>query len=124
MQVEPSVVVALLVFAGYTAVVATLWAVNHVDYATIADTRTNAMRGLVVPIGVGAALLATTTTWFGWWDEVLFEKARSGPGWVWVVPGLIAVVVLLRLTTIRWKLRQGPLFAAGHSPGHLVRRVC
>lgn len=102
MRIDPSVVVALLVFVGYTAVVATLWAVNRVDYATIADTRSSAIRGLVVPIGVGAALLALATTWFGWWDEVLVEDPRSGPGWAWVVPALIAVVVLFRLTTVRW----------------------
>lgn len=102
MRVEPSVVVALLVFVGYTAVVATLWRVNRVDYATIGDTRSNAIRGLVVPIGLGAALLAITTSWFGWWNEVVFEDPRSGPSWAWVVPGLIAVGVLLRLVTVRW----------------------
>ncbi len=117
MRVEPSVFVALLAFVGYTAVVATLWAVNRVDYATIADTRANAIRGLIVPIGIGAALLATATTWFGWWDEVLFEDPRSGPGWAWIVPGLIAVVVLLRLTTVRWDSEKAsgllPALAAG-----------
>lgn len=117
MRVDPSVVVALLVFVVYTAVVATLWAVNKVDYATIADTRANAIRGLVVPIGIGAALLAITTTWFGWWDEVLFQKPRSGPGWAWLVPSLIAVVVLLRLTTVRWNSEKAsallPVLAVG-----------
>lgn len=102
MRVEPSVVVALSVFAAYTAVVAILWAVNKVDYATIGDTRSNAIRGIVAPIGIGAALLAIATTWFGWWDEVVFEDPRSGPGWAWLVPSFIAVVVLLRLTTVRW----------------------
>lgn len=102
MRVDPSVIVALVVFVGYAAVVATLWAVNKVDYATIGDTTSNAVRGIVVPIGIGGVLLAIATTWFGWWDQVLFENPRSGPGWAWVVPGLIGVVVLLRLSMVGW----------------------
>lgn len=117
MRVDPSAVVALVVFVGYTAVVAALWVVNKVDYATIGDTRSNAIRGIVVPIGIGAALLAIATTWFGWWDEVLVEDPRSGPGWAWVVPGLIAVIVLLRFTTVQWNSAKAssllPALAAG-----------
>lgn len=103
MRTDPSVAVALLTFVVYTAVVATLWAVNKVDYETIADSKSNAIRGLVVPIGIGAGLLAVATTWFGWWDQVLFEDPRSGPAWAWAVPVLVAVVVLLRLITVDWR---------------------
>lgn len=102
MRVDPSAGAALAVFVGYTAVVAALWAVNKVDYTTIGNTRSNAIRGIVVPIGVGAALLAIATTWLGWWDASLFESPRSGPAWAWAVPGLLAVIVLLRLTTVDW----------------------
>lgn len=116
MRIDPSVLVAVLVFVAYTALVAILWAVNKVDYTTIGDTRPNVMRGIVVPIGLGAALLAVVTTWFGWWDEVLFESSRSGPGWAWAVPVLIALVVLLRLGTVQWgspKASVLPLLALG-----------
>ena len=117
MRVDPSIVVALLAFLGYVVVVAALWRVNSVDYATIGDTRSNALRGLVVPIGIGAGLLAVATTWFGWWEQALFEEPRSGPGWAWVVPALIAVVVLLRLATVGWSSAQAasllPVLAVG-----------
>lgn len=101
--------VAIGIFVLYTAVVATLWKINKVDYAAIAHSRESVIRGIVVPIGVGGVFLAVATTVLGWWDPVLFQNSRTGPAWVLVVPVLFGLVGLLGTLNIDWRSPRASL---------------
>jgi len=103
MLVDPSGAVALTVFVAYSAVVVVLWRVNRVDYETIAASRPNIIRGIIVPIGIAGALLALTTTVFGWWQPVLFEESPTGPIWAWAVPALMVGVIGAQFAKVGWR---------------------
>lgn len=77
-----------------------LWRINRVRYDEIFSTRSAVLRGVTVPIGMGALLLAIATTWLGWWHAVLFEGHRSGPAWVLVVPIIFGAAAVMSLTQI------------------------
>lgn len=109
MLVDPSGAVALTVFVAYCAVVAVLWRVNRVDYETIAESRPNVIRGIIVPIGIAGGLLTITTTILGWWDPVLFEAAPTGPVWAWAVPALMVAVIGLQFARVGWSAPNAAL---------------
>jgi membrane protease YdiL (CAAX protease family) len=109
MYVDHAPLVAIGVFVVYTALVAVLWKVNKVDYSAIAESRDAVVRGIVVPIGVGAVFLAVVTTMLGWWHPVLFQDGRTGPTWVVVVPVLLGLVGLLGSANIDWRSPKAAL---------------
>lgn len=89
MRVQPRAAISVFVILAYVAVVSTIWAVNDVDYETVGNSAGNVVAGIVVPVGVGAILLAATTTWLGWWRPALFEHPRVGGRWLIAVPILL-----------------------------------
>lgn len=102
MRARPSAALALLIYAGYLAVVFTVWVVVDVDYDTVSDTVENVRSGIVLAIGLGAAYLAVVTTALGWWRPALREPHRAGSRWMFAVPVLLAVGALANLATTRW----------------------
>lgn len=107
--------VVLGVFVAYMVLVGVIWKVNRVDYATIGEGADNIRRGIVIPIGAGAALLAIATTVLGAWHDVLFEDARSGPNWALVVPVLFGLAALSNTVTIDFSAKAAalPMLALG-----------
>lgn len=95
--------VAVAVFVAYTALVAVLWRVLGVRYDHLADSRRDAMRGIVVPIGLGAVLLAVVVTALGWWGPAMTEPERHGPAWVLAVPVLLGVAALVGISSIDFR---------------------
>lgn len=95
--------VVIGIFVAYMVIVATLWKVNKVDYATIGDSTRNIQRGIVVPIGVGAVVLAIATTALGAWHDVLFEPERSGPAWALAVPVLFVAVAVFNTSLVDFR---------------------
>jgi membrane protease YdiL (CAAX protease family) len=88
-RVQPRAAVSVAVVIAYMVVVTTLWAVNDVDYETVGDSADNIVAGIVMPVGLGAILLAGATTWLGWWRPALFEHPRVGGRWLLAVPILL-----------------------------------
>ena len=103
MTVSNPLLVAIGIYVAYLAVVAVVWRVNRVDYLHLVDDRRTAVRSIVVPIGLGALLLAVATTVLGWWHPVLFDDGRTGPAWAIVVPILFGVAAVLGLLSIDWR---------------------
>ena len=56
MRVKPTPLISIALLLIYMAVVAAIWAINGVDYDTVADTSDTVLKGIVIPIGVGAVL--------------------------------------------------------------------
>ena len=95
--------VAIGIFLAYTAVVSVLWKVKRVDYRTLSDSRTNAVNGIVLPIGVGAIGLAITVSVLGAWHDSMVETSDRAPAWVIVVPILLGLVAVLNTANIDWR---------------------
>jgi len=116
MTVSNPPLVAIGVFVAYTALVALLWKINKVDYDALAQSRGTVVRGIVVPIGAGAALLAVATTVLGWWSSVLSQGGRTGPAWVLVVAVLMGLVGVLGALNIDYRSPKAavlPVLALG-----------
>jgi membrane protease YdiL (CAAX protease family) len=90
-------------------VVGVLWKVNRVDYETIGQDRTSIMKGIVVPIGVGAVFVAVAVSVLGAWHDSMVENSDVAPGWVIAVPILFGVVALLNVGTIDFKMAGNAL---------------
>ncbi|MGS0688285.1 CPBP family intramembrane glutamic endopeptidase [Nakamurella sp. GG22] len=116
MSTDTQPLIAIGLFVVYTVLVAVLWRINHVRYDALVKSRGSILRGIVVPIGLGAALLIAATTVLGWWPAVLSETVRSGPGWALIVPALFAVAALISRTSIDFRSPQArllPVLAVG-----------
>jgi membrane protease YdiL (CAAX protease family) len=112
MTLSNPVLVAVGIYVAYVVVVAVVWRVNGVHYLHLADDRRSVVRGIVVPIGLGALLLAVATSVLGWWHPVLFDDGRTGPGWALAVPVLFAIACVLGLATIDWRSEKRSLLPA------------
>ncbi|MGZ5367540.1 MAG: CPBP family intramembrane glutamic endopeptidase [Aeromicrobium sp.] len=90
MRVQPRPLISVGLTIGYMAIVAITWAVVGLDYDEVGDTTSNIIKGIVVPVALGAVFLAAATSYLGWWGPAIHEKLRA-PKWLWAVPVLMAV---------------------------------
>jgi uncharacterized protein len=114
-DVTNPVMAAIAAYLAYLLLITLLWRLGKVRYERLAESGASIVRGIVVPIGIGLVVLAVITTVLGWWDDVLTQD-RRGPGWVLVVPVLIAVTALAGVARIDWRherARLVPLLALG-----------
>ena len=102
MMVTP-VLTAVGTFLAYALLVGVVWRLTGTRYDALVDSRGHVVRGIILPIGLGAVFLALVTTWLGWWDAALVEESRSGPVWVLIVPGLFGLVAILNITSIDFR---------------------
>ena len=109
MTTDHPAVVAIGVFLAYMVLVGVIWQVTGTRYDALVDSRAHLLRGIALPIGLGALLLAVATTWLGWWHSALFEGSRSGPAWALVVPALFAAVAVINIATIDYRSPQATL---------------
>ena len=100
MRVQPKAVISLVLLVLYMAIVAVIWSINNVDYDTVGDTTSNIVKGIVVPVGIGAAFLSVAATWLGWWRPALTEETKTGPRWAILLPVAMFVFVLLGVSGI------------------------
>ena len=129
MRVRPRYHVGLIAVVGYSVLVVAAWGLLGVDYATISSTTENVVRGIVVPVGIGAAFLAGYTSWLRWWRPALREPDRVAPRWTLVVPVVMVVVALLNLLSADLAvlsvgylvtLGVGTLLVVAHDSSNLV----
>ena len=107
MRVKPGPAIASVLFVIYGALVSAIWAVNGVDYDTVAESSDSVLKGIVIPIGLGAAFLAVAATWLGWWRPAMVEEYRAGPRWALLVPALLLVIALLGTVSIDFGAADG-----------------
>ena len=100
MRKAPSPLIGVLAALGYMAIVAGVWAVTGLDYETVSDTSGNLVKGIILPIGLGAVYLIGLTSWLGWWTPAIREERRDAPRWTLVVPGLMLLGALLNIVSI------------------------
>lgn len=90
MRAKPRPLITIALTIGYTAIVVGAWAVGGLDYDAVGESTSTVVKGIVVPVALGAVFLAVATSYLGWWGPAIHEELRA-PTWLWAVP---AVMVL------------------------------
>ena len=91
---KPTVWLGILLYLGYLAVFFTTWSINGVDYRRIGENADTTKLWYALPTLFGCAFLVVAITILGWWRMVLFDRSKSGPAWIWILPGAMAVIIL------------------------------
>ena len=91
---QPSLGAGLFLYLGYLAIFFTTWAINGVDYQRIGESAETTRLWYALPTLFGCAFLVVAISWLGWWRSALFEPTKSGPVWVWVLPVVVAGIIL------------------------------
>lgn len=84
----------VLLYLGYLAVFFATWTINGVDYTRIGESTETTRLWYALPTLFGCAFLVVAITLLGWWRAALFETVKSGPVWVWILPVVMALVIL------------------------------
>jgi uncharacterized protein len=92
---KPSVRTGILLYLGYLAVFFSIWILNGVDYNRIGESVETIMLWYALPTLFGCAFLVVAISILGWWRLVLFERTKSGPQWVWILPIVMAIIILV-----------------------------
>jgi len=91
---QPTVWMGLLLYVGYLAIFLTTWTINGVDYLRIGESVETTKLWYAYPTLFGCAFLVIAISMLGWWRMVLFDASKSGPRWVWILPVVIAGIIL------------------------------
>jgi membrane protease YdiL (CAAX protease family) len=91
---RPSIRVGFMLYMGYLAIFFSTWAINKVDYNRIGENVQTIKLWYAYPTLLGCTFLVVAISILGWWRKVLFEKLRSGPKWLWILPVLMSGIIL------------------------------
>ncbi len=91
---KPSVWMGMLLYLGYLAVFFSTWTINGVDYNRIGENAETTKLWYAFPTLFGCAFLVVAISILGWWRIVLFDKSKSGPPWVWILPVVMVAIIL------------------------------
>jgi membrane protease YdiL (CAAX protease family) len=91
---EPSVWKGIALYLGYLAIFFTTWTINGVDYNRIGENAETTKLWYAFPTLFGCAFLVLAISILGWWRMVLFDTSKAGPRWVWILPVVMAVIIL------------------------------
>jgi hypothetical protein len=90
MRVQPRPLITLGLVVAYMAIVGIVWAVVGLDYDAVGDSTSTIIKGIVLPVVLGAVFLAIATSYLGWWGPAIHETLGA-PRWLWVVPALMVL---------------------------------
>lgn len=111
-KVRPRVWIGVLIWLGYSAVVALVQGLSGLPYTAWGDTGDTLFRGAGISLIVGAILLVITTTILGWWRPALFEQERSRHRWPIIAPLLLLVLTAVNLFATEWESYDAAFFGA------------
>jgi membrane protease YdiL (CAAX protease family) len=90
----PTVAMGIGVYLGYLAVFFAIWTFNAVDYLRIGESAQTTKLWYAIPTLCGCAFLVLAISALGWWRMVLFDTSKSGPKWTWILPIVMAAIIL------------------------------
>ena len=95
MRVKPNIWIGIGIFLLYVVIIVGIGLALGTNYLTIAQDEGTLLRGVIIPVGVGAVVLAIIVSLLGWWRPVIREERTWHPTWL-----LIVVLVLFGLFVI------------------------
>jgi membrane protease YdiL (CAAX protease family) len=84
----------ILLYLGYLAIFFATWTINGIDYNRIGENAETTKLWYALPTLFGCAFLVVAISILGWWRLVLFDKSRSGPRWIWILPVVATGIIL------------------------------
>jgi membrane protease YdiL (CAAX protease family) len=84
----------ILLYVGYLAIFFATWTINGVDYNRIGESAESTKLWYAFPTLFGCAFLVVAISVLGWWRMVLFDKSKSGPPWIWILPATMSAIIL------------------------------
>jgi membrane protease YdiL (CAAX protease family) len=78
-----------------------------VPYTAIADSESNLRRGVMVPVGLGLAVLLVYAVATGTLADAFTYAPTVSVTWLWAVPALILAGIVVRLASTDWRSLGG-----------------
>ncbi|WP_168209133.1 CPBP family intramembrane glutamic endopeptidase [Agromyces intestinalis] len=97
LRVAPRVWLGVLALVIYLAVFYGVWIFNGIDYLHIGDDEDTLFKWYFAPLLAGTIVITIVVSIYGWWRPSLFETRKRLPGWVWILPGLLALAAVANL---------------------------
>ena len=94
--------VGILVCVAYVAVLIGLQKASGVRYDQITDNADTMRKGVAIPVAVCTVLLLAFTALTGRLADAFTYGPRATAAWLWVVPAVIAIGIVLRLLRAPW----------------------
>lgn len=105
-DVKPTWVVAVVVTVLFMLSQWVLGRVLGIDYDRIFDSTQNLLIGAVVRVGITAAIFTVIGVFLNRsWGGVYVQDVPRLPGWMWVIPLLLAGAAVLRIAGNDWGAR-------------------
>ena len=102
MRVQPRALIGLGVWVLYLLVIVVLQKTSGIAYTDLGDSPENLWRGAVLSLIVGSVVLAVITSWLGWWQPALRERATTKAKWTIIAPALFVIALIGNLAGITW----------------------
>jgi uncharacterized protein len=96
------VLVGILVCVAYVAVLTGLQKASGVRYDHITDSADSLRKGVTIPVAVGTVLLVAFLALTGRLSNALVYEPRATSVWLWAVPAVMVLGILLRLLRAPW----------------------
>ncbi len=91
---QPSVSMGVLLYLGYLAIFFATWTINGIDYNRIGENAETTKLWYALPTLFGCTFLVVALSLLGWWRLALFDKSKSGPRWIWILPAVTTGIIL------------------------------
>jgi hypothetical protein len=98
-----AVLVGILVCVGYVALLVGLQKASGIAYDHITDDADSMRKGVAIPVAICTALLVAFMAATGKLADAFRYEPRADAAWLWVVPAVIAVGIVLRLLRAPWR---------------------
>jgi membrane protease YdiL (CAAX protease family) len=96
------VLVGIVVCVAYVAILLGLQKASGVRYDQITDSAETMRKGIVVPVAVCTALLVAFAAATGRLADAFTYAPRAASVWLWAVPAVIVLGIVLRLVRAPW----------------------
>jgi uncharacterized protein len=108
MRVPPRPLIGIVIWAAYAVYAVVSVLPSGIVFDEIPDTPSDVIKGIVIPLGLGAAALLAGVYFMGWWRPVFHEKRRS-PRWTLLIPAILGLAVVAALLRTDWGGKEGSL---------------
>jgi membrane protease YdiL (CAAX protease family) len=97
MKQTPRPVLGIVAYLVYIGLVFGVGLLMGIDYDQIAASSENLLKWVIIPVAVGCVGIVVITSWLGWWQPALNDRAPSKHRWPIIAPLLMIAIIVLQL---------------------------